>query len=352
MKNIIDPFTKGVNPFDELDEFYRTRKLTTVDDTASEEARERINLRCLTWLKNNALLAKYIEHVKGNRSMNTLPEHALGERLYAMLTCVLAAHGTIEIEKTPFIRPPPGVPETMALDYFKRSATGIAVMLLKAQVYLWSDKMEKLADASPLPPHTVSREVLPMPIMFWSRETRYNFPDLAGRKASNNWMAFIHETNHMLIVADMSYHDTETTKLLVDSVVYNRVWPDEYHSDDNVGRILKRCAFLASPFVVTDRRRMTHATRRQLERDYGMTREETNEPEANVVVLRRLKFRAPQKPTGDHPGVEWKHHWWVGKHYRAQWYPSLQAHKVIWIAAHIKGDLTKPLLEKVYAVRR
>ena len=225
-------------------------------------------------------------------------------------------------------------------------------MLLKAQVYLWSDQMEKLADASPLPPHTVSRNVLQMPLMFWSRETRYNFKDADGRQASNNWLALMHQTDHVLVLADMSYHDTETTKLIIDAVSYGLLWPNDYNHDDHVGQLLKRCAFLASPFVVTDRRRMTHTARRQLERDDGMTKEAANEPECHVVALRRLKFKSPQKPMGEGKDVEWKHHWRVSQHYRAQWYPSEQAHRVIYVGPHLKGDLSKPLLEKVYAVVR
>jgi len=294
------------------------------------------------------MLTKYIEHVKGNQSLNTLPEHALGERLYAMMTLALAGRGDIPIVTTAFIR--------AAADYdrdlfFQRSATGMAIMMNKAQVYLWTDKMEKLADASPLPPHTVSRDVLPMPIMFWSRETRYNAKGPDGRVHSNNWLLIFHQVDHMVIAGDLSYHDDESVKIVMDSVNYGLVWPNDYNNDTEVARILKRCAFMASPFVVTDRKRMTHTARRQLERDHGITKEAANEPECNVIALRRLKFKTPPQGTGV-KGVEWKHHWWVNAHYRAQWYPSLQAHRVKWIAPHIKGDLSKPLLEKVYAVVR
>jgi hypothetical protein len=352
MDNIIDPFTKGINPFDELDEWYRTRKAPPDGDyTASEAARERTTQRLLDWLERNAVLARYLAHIKGSSSRNTLPEHALGERLYAMMTLALAGRGDVRIQRTPFIRSPTGTTASDEL-YFQRCATGCALMLLKAQVYQWSHPMEKLADASPLPPHTVNRNILQMPIMFWSRETRYNFPDPQGRTGSNNWLALLHQVDHVLILGDVSYHDDETTQLLIDSISYDLVWPNDYDNDPHVGRLLKRCAFLSSPFVVTERRRMTHAARRQLERDHGITREAANEPEANVVTLRRLKFKAPQPSSHEGKDVEWKHHWWVSQHYRAQWYPSEKAHRVIWVGPHIKGDLSKPLLEKVYAVVR
>jgi hypothetical protein len=150
----------------------------------------------------------------------------------------------------------------------------------------------------------------------------------------------------------VSYHDTRTTMLMINFMRYGGVWPNDYNNDPELGLLLKRCAFLTSPFVVTARQRMTHTARRQLERDHGVTREAVNEPQAHVVTLRRLKFKAAQKLAGEPKDVEWKHHWWVSSFYRAQWYPSEKAHKVIWIAPHLKGDLSKPLLEKVYAVTR
>jgi hypothetical protein len=233
----------------------------------------------------------------------------------------------------------------------KNVALGAALMLLKAQVYLWSDKMERVADASPLPTHIVSRNVLPYPLMFWSRETRYTFKDHEGKIAANNWICLMHHTDCFYIIGDQSYHDQQLSKLTISFMKYAGRWPNDYDTMPELSLILKRCAFLSSPFVVTDRRRMTHVARRQLERDHGLSRDDCNKHEAHVVQLRRLSFHRPQ-PTGDHRDTEWKHHWWVSQHYRAQWYPSEQAHRVIYIAPHIKGDLKKPLLEKVYAVVR
>ena len=346
MKVITDPFTAGRNPFDELEEYYGHQR-RPLGDKENKAARERTMDRLMIWLRDNPMLAKYHQHTKGNLSLNTLPEHALGERLHAMSACVLAGRGYVDI-----VKPTTEGYAKATAEYLRDMACGLALLLTNAQVYLWSDKMEKLADAAPLPVHTVSRNVLPMPLMFWSRETRYNFEDAYGRVASNNWLALVHHTEQVFIIGDLSYHDNETTKLMINHLVYGGVWPNDYDNNGEIALMLKRCAFLASPFVVTARQRMTHTTRRQLERDAGMTREQTNEPEAHVVALRRLKFKAAQKPVGEPKDVEWKHHWWVSSFYRAQWYPSEKAHKVIWIAPHLKGDLSKPLLEKVYAVVR
>jgi len=334
--------------FDDLDAFYNAQRGHDGPAQTPEQLKE-ASERLMDKLHVNPILLRYIAHIKGSHSQNTLPEHAIGERLYAMLTCCLAARGDVEI-LAPQYRDLKGDEATDI--FYRRTAMGVAIMMARAMVYLWTDKMEKLADAAPLPPHTTSRTLLPMPLMFWSRETRYVFPDAFGREAANNWICLIHHTEQVFILSDLSYHDTQITKLAISHMKYGGVWPNDYDNSNELAIILKRCAFLNSPFVVTDSRRMTHTARRQLERDHGVPREACNEEECHVIALRRLKFKSPPKPGAQPSGVEWKHHWWVSAHYRAQWMPSEQAHKVIWIEPFLKGDLSKPLLEKVYAVVR
>lgn len=61
-----------------------------------------------------------------------------------------------------------------------------------------------------------------------------------------------------------------------------------------------------------------------------------------VVVVR---LRRPQsRPTDEHRSVEWDHQWVVSGHWRNQWYPSLGAHRQIWISAHVKGPEDKELM--------
>ena len=55
---------------------------------------------------------------------------------------------------------------------------------------------------------------------------------------------------------------------------------------------------------------------------------------------------------GDGEIVDWKHRWIVRGHLRAQWYPSLQAHRVIYVPPHVKGPEDKPLKTRVSRVIR
>jgi hypothetical protein len=111
--------------------------------------------------------------------------------------------------------------------------------------------------------------------------------------------------------------------------------------------VLKFLSFLNSPYIRAEAEMIERPVRRRTAR--------VNEAEANkrvhVVALRRptVPGASPSSPT---EGTNWKHQWWVTGHHRAQWYARERAHKVIWIAPHLKGPADKPVLEKVYTVKR
>jgi hypothetical protein len=64
----------------------------------------------------------------------------------------------------------------------------------------------------------------------------------------------------------------------------------------------------------------------------------------NVVRLRRPEHLSDPGP--DHHKVEWSHQWIVSGHWRWQWYPSIQAHRQIWISPYVKGPEGKELIIK------
>jgi hypothetical protein len=47
-----------------------------------------------------------------------------------------------------------------------------------------------------------------------------------------------------------------------------------------------------------------------------------------------------------------QHRWLVSGHFRNEWYPSEQTHKVVSIAPYVKGPTLAPLLPRVYRVSR
>lgn len=65
--------------------------------------------------------------------------------------------------------------------------------------------------------------------------------------------------------------------------------------------------------------------------------------EVNLVYRRKT----PIKPSA--AGVqprEWTHRWPVRGFWRRQWYPSLQEHRMVWVAAHTRGPEDAPLIAR------
>jgi hypothetical protein len=301
-------------------------------------------------LKANPLFKQYSYHHSRLGSDDTQPWHALGARLNAVATCALAAgdermsvYGITNLKER----------EQLLL----RSAEWI----LNATPFLWSEFAERIANAAPLPKHVISSTLLPAPKMFWAREGGYLVKGETER-FETNWIAVFHEARGVAVITncdkidDNDHCPEEMMGLEFSLIPYGLRWPQDFEKEvhpwvgNAVGMVLKRCAFLASAYVNKDKTRLSRHHRRQLERA-GEPREKVEE-QVHVVKLRREVKEAVKKSGDGTLSVEWQHQWWVSGHYRAQWYPHEEAHRVIWIAPYMKGPSDKPLLEKVYTVVR
>jgi hypothetical protein len=192
--------------------------------------------------------------------------------------------------------------------------------------------------------------------MFWSRETAY-VSRIAGQPTvETNWILLQNNGDGEILTAndvrDIDRPPAESLGVALSSVKFGHTWPDDfrdtYGEGEQVGLLLKRCAFLASPYIGKEGVRASHHHRRQMEKA-GIPAAEAN-AYVHVVTLRREV--APSTKPSEPTDVEWQHQWWVSRHYRAQWYPGEHAHKVIWIAPYLKGPSGKPILEKIYSVVR
>jgi hypothetical protein len=65
-------------------------------------------------------------------------------------------------------------------------------------------------------------------------------------------------------------------------------------------------------------------------------------PLVKAILLRR-QYTVRQGPAPDSEPVDWSCQWVVHEHWRQQWYPSLNQHKWVMIAEHLKGPPDKPL---------
>jgi hypothetical protein len=66
-------------------------------------------------------------------------------------------------------------------------------------------------------------------------------------------------------------------------------------------------------------------------------------PQKHVTVV-TLRRRQPDDEYASTHLVEWTHQWITSGHWRKQWYPSLSAHRTIWISPYVKGPPDKPLV--------
>ena len=128
-------------------------------------------------------------------------------------------------------------------------------------------------------------------------------------------------------------------------------FPDDVHADhfDVVRLALAGVAFINSPYMDVVKPSLPRPVRRAIQREGG----EIPSPAVNVVTLRRpMPEQGKSLRESDGEGREYSHRWWVSGHIRAQWYPSIKAQKLIWIAPYIKGPESAPVKERVYAVVR
>jgi len=358
----------AVLTFDQIDAVARAFR----GDPAARRLAEHDAAKTRSWLveriARDPLARRYVRHLDNRAgARNGEPWHAMGERLYAAL-----------LLSQVFAEPSVRLGTSFGDQADEAMAVGLASMVfLTAVPYLWTEQVEDLVRASPaVPPHTVRRDLLPYPTVFFSYEVAYHAV-VNGRDVDIDWCVLTHrpEGVQMLIptVVPRSAGGDGSVTFETAAIPYGKRWPEDFnHGTDGttaaalsahperftrganagVELILKRLAFINSPYTQTQTRRLPREIRREYARVKDPARPQ-HEPVCHVVVLRRaVQSRDQARDEAEREGRDWQHHWWVSGHYRAQWHPSTKSHRVIWIAPHVKGPLDKPLLDKTYAVVR
>lgn len=130
---------------------------------------------------------------------------------------------------------------------------------------------------------------------------------------------------------------------------YGEPLPEKTEARDEMARLLIAFWLLSQQRIAQAHVRQIdrHARRRAVRANF-----EVPEDGIRVVTLRRL---APEPGAQAEPAeVDWSHRWIVGGHWRQQWYPSVEDHRPVWIAPHVKGPEDKPLVlkDRVYRFSR
>lgn len=317
-----------------------------MQEAIDPEAMRRLGESITKRLASSTVLRQYFTHLSPAKTgaviKNTLPWHAEGERQYAALMAAstvmdLGARAVFGKETEEVAGHPPA----------RFLALGSAPLILAAQLYLWRIEMENLADEAPLPRHAVSQDALPHPFMFWSRDVargNYEFGE-------SNWTFIGHGPEGFRIISDLIYGPNDH-RISINEVRYGLVYPDDFPEEvqRGIGCILKRLSFLNSKYVSPETERLPRQWRKEATRH--PSRYPNADPQIRIVKLRRETQQKVDAAYQQKDGRVHSGHWWVSGHHRAQWYPSKQAHEVIWIEPYLKGSPDEPEVKHLYSVVR
>lgn len=221
-----------------------------------------------------------------------------------------------------------------------------------AQVYLFRWDIIKLLDNMPIPRHVIGPNLMPYPHMYWTPEHSLSVstsPIETEEEKSYldcDWLLQTEVLDGIRLVLPRTRRGQGHRVLNGNGFKFNKIWPDDFEYPDSMRIVLAGLAFLNSPFVEARATRLPRSTRRELKR----LGQPSSDLSTNIVMLRHPQHNAGS--TGRGEPISHDHQWWVSGHIRAQWYPSLKAHKLIWIAPHLKGPDDKPIREKTYVVAR
>lgn len=251
-----------------------------------------------------------------------------------------------------------GEQRAFAFVHFALGNEVLATTLLSAVPYLWLNEIDLVASALPIPSHIVSADLLPFPSMWWTFEGAHPVHDQeTGREvALSDGMLITQRPNGWFEIdtlgSDISGRSAGNggTPLVFRSAAIRPGWrwPNDFPANERpiAGRVLAMLSFLASPFVESAIQR-PHTTKKGALRGVRL---------AELQAVRFVRLRPSAVDTiphaADSGSVQWKNRWIVRGHHRAQWYPSLNAHKLIWIAPHVKGPAEAPMKMPAYLVAR
>lgn len=232
--------------------------------------------------------------------------------------------------------------------------TPVARAMLDAVPFLWLSAVRDAAAGLPLPKHSIASDLLPHALMWWTFEDAL---DLASG-SSIEGLLLRHRGNAVEVLSIGEIDQGSELSLGVTAsflLRFGQIWPTDFEGVDGplpdgtlAALVLSLLSFLNSPFIPKRTERLDGAFRRSSRRVGWSERDE----DAVTFVDLRSVFREPAGTALAESSAAYRHRWVVRGHHRAQWYPSLSAHKVIWIAPHIKGPEDAPFASTTYRVKR
>jgi hypothetical protein len=225
----------------------------------------------------------------------------------------------------------------------------VSEVLLRAVPYLWLNEIDEMASALPIPTHIVSPDLLPFPAMWWTFEGAHPMTDGSGQPVGLADGFLVHQHQGGWIEVDVLGNDAAGMPQAGRAASFRAGWrwPADFPENERptAASVLARLSFLASPFVEA-----------AIVRPHTSKRSALGRSKAELPAIRFVRLRAAAVASipsdKDSGSVAWKHRWIVRGHHRAQWYPSIQAHRLVWIGPYMKGPADAPLKTPMYVVNR
>lgn len=237
---------------------------------------------------------------------------------------------------------------TKARGWFMSAAT----VLEGAMPFLWLPEMYMLATESGLPEHVIAPFELPHRAMAWWFSRPAGSRERLGLPSTTVYGLLLTalDDDRRLVVVELGTAPgpgpTSARTFRFDIRAGQRYGVD-FGERSQEAEVLQMLSFLRSRYVEAERQRVRPDQLKRLRRRAGRPVEL---PDIMVIKLRGPEPAAPTR--SERAARQWSHRWMVRGHHRAQWYPTLGAHKVVWIAPHFKGPANKPLKAQIYAVVR
>jgi hypothetical protein len=239
-----------------------------------------------------------------------------------------------------------------------------SLFMLKAVPYVWNSDMFVMVANSTLPRHTIAARI-PFDVIWFSFRDRFplGFDDVQtpGNFGVDNhsnlcadgimavqipqFGAIPARVRLSLLGAREDEAQNSTPFCYTFDIPQGSIYPDDFPGNSRrlVGMFLACLSFINSPYIVLDRKTMCRQARRRVGVGGGF----------ESHAARFISLRSPlakRDHEGSESSVDWKHRWLVSGHHRAQWCPSTQDHKLIWIAPYIKGPEDAPMKTRAYKV--
>lgn len=325
----------------------------------ADEAKERLGI-IERKLRSNPLLQEFAAECSSGGKRSHTPKRALAEKLYWTWVCASnGAHWLAALPKEGDIT---------SVDWVKKNCNAAANAECsriyienaeRAQVYLWTNETRSLANnMPPLPAHTIPKNLLPYQSMFFSWEGAARTRLEGEYEFQQNALLLFEETHEngkrIVIVGDLSRPATLPVLLHHFTIPVGGKYPEDIPlqtvSKRAAEAVLKLLYFISSKIVIERLAGVSRAEARRLLRE-GMAEEKAKE-KVSVVTLRDIEYTNKDKPEKESQNRYDRWRWWVRGHWRNQWCSSTETHRPTWIAPFVKGPPGKPMLDRVYHVKR